>query len=1136
MGDSKVRVAVRVRPFAEREKQYEGECVLDMRDNQTIVKGKFTKDGADKPFTFDHSIWSHDKDDAHFQTQATVFKSLGTDVLENAFLGYNACIFAYGQTGSGKTYTMMGAPNDDGIIPRLCESLFETCASKKTADIKHTVEVSYMEIYNEKVQDLLAVNSGGHSLKVREHKVLGPYVQGLSRLAVSSFADVNVLMTKGNKIRTTAKTAMNDTSSRSHAVFTLFVTEHWYDKATKSTGAKASRVSLVDLAGSERVVKTGATGARLKEGANINKSLTTLGLVIKALAEQSTGSKRSFVPYRDSVLTWLLKDNLGGNAKTVMVATVSPSINNLDETISTLRYADSAKQIVNRAVINEDPNARMIRELKEELETLRSQVGSGGGGSAQSSEELVALKAQLAETEQLMQGISKSWEDKLRDSQQVVEEHKQLLDQHGASVTGTTGALRLESNLPHLVTVSTGLDFGINIFTLKEGMTRFGLADCEDEPQDVELEGSGIDPEHCIAEHVIEMDDTLQQLAEVVYLHPIGDCYVNTTLVEDSVKLKQGDVVQLGEDILLRFNHPTAALRMKQLGLELPLQPAVLHSAAQRRQLEERSKARQLAADRQREQAEALKESQKNEEARAMAELREVLEQETRKREEWEELHRIQREAEMAEQERLLQEQRDDLERQRLNADEIRRAAEEAQREVELERERAAAQRAEAAEIARQRDEELEKNRKEQEEIRMHHMRLASIDEARRKAESRKAELEARHAADASRKASGGGGMESNPFHSAAALSTSEKLVHQQAKFAHRNKGSPVLIRREPAPAARAGSDSSATVAREKVASEKLAHQREMFNQRQSLPEVKNAGKKDDTDRRIRAFEDAKKMYLQKKSTRKSSSPHEGSSPSAQSGQPPPPPGKWNPFTGTRDAGDNGENYAHVQPDEVVPDTVDLTHYIQQREQKKELDMATKAQSFQGDRPEWLMHQWDLLSEQDWFEGFCTREEAQEILADRINGSFVVRASESYHGHYAISVVQRTDERAVCHHLLIFPSYAGGDPTVPGGTRYRLGKEQRNMFNTVPKLIAYYIANPYHHHYRLRGHVKQERQAGGFNARVQQPRTTSAPRGSMRTKGTQRGLGGFRAPGSSVEGAPLHRRRDPGIYGAIEDE
>eukprot|EP00041_Stephanoeca_diplocostata_P037822 m.1448034 g.1448034 ORF g.1448034 m.1448034 type:complete len:397 (+) comp25110_c0_seq27:159-1349(+) len=326
----------------------------------------------------------------------------------------------------------------------------------------------------------------------------------------------------------------------------------------------------------------------------------------------------------------------------------------------------------------------------------------------------------------------------------------------GASVTGTTGALRLESNLPHLVTVSTGLDFGINIFTLKEGMTRFGLADCEDEPQDVELEGSGIDPEHCIAEHVIEMDDTLQQLAEVVYLHPIGDCYVNTTLVEDSVKLKQGDVVQLGEDILLRFNHPTAALRMKQLGLELPLQPAVLHSAAQRRQLEERSKARQLAADRQREQAEALKESQKNEEARAMAELREVLEQETRKREEWEELHRIQREAEMAEQERLLQEQRDDLERQRLNADEIRRAAEEAQREVELERERAAAQRAEAAEIARQRDEELEKNRKEQEEIRMHHMRLASIDEARRKAESRKAELEARHAADASRKASGG--------------------------------------------------------------------------------------------------------------------------------------------------------------------------------------------------------------------------------------------------------------------------------------------------------------------------------------------------------------------------------------------
>jgi len=207
----------------------------------------------------------------------------------------------------------------------------------------YKVEVSFMEIYNEKVRDLLVANKT--SLKVREHSILGPYVDGLSLLAVKSAEDVATLMAEGNKSRTIAATNMNSESSRSHAVFTIVLTQTMTDAGSGVTGEKVSKLSLVDLAGSERATKTGAVGERLKEGSNINKSLTTLGLVISKLAEgsaSSTNSKdsKTFIPYRDSVLTWLLKDNLGGNSRTIMIATVSPSADNYEETLSTLRYAD----------------------------------------------------------------------------------------------------------------------------------------------------------------------------------------------------------------------------------------------------------------------------------------------------------------------------------------------------------------------------------------------------------------------------------------------------------------------------------------------------------------------------------------------------------------------------------------------------------------------------------------------------------------------------------------------------------------------------------------------------------------------------------------------------------------------------
>ncbi|KAG0720447.1 Kinesin-like protein unc-104 [Chionoecetes opilio] len=290
--------------------------------------------------------------------------------------GYNVCIFAYGQTGSGKSYTMMGKSEkgQEGIIPLICKDMFNTIAETTDGELQYAVEVSYMEIYCERVRDLL--NPKKHNnLRVREHPLLGPYVEDLAKLAVTTYEDIQSLIDEGNKARTVAATNMNETSSRSHAVFTIVLTQRRDDTATKLMTERVSKISLVDLAGSERADSTGAKGTRLKEGANINKSLTTLGKVISGLADVSSKPskkrKGEFIPYRDSVLTWLLRENLGGNSKTVMVAAISPADINYDETLSTLRYADRAKAIRCNAVVNEDANAKLIRELKEEIQRLR---------------------------------------------------------------------------------------------------------------------------------------------------------------------------------------------------------------------------------------------------------------------------------------------------------------------------------------------------------------------------------------------------------------------------------------------------------------------------------------------------------------------------------------------------------------------------------------------------------------------------------------------------------------------------------------------------------------------------------------------------------------------------------------------
>uniref|UniRef100_A0A7N8X7Y3 plus-end-directed kinesin ATPase n=1 Tax=Mastacembelus armatus TaxID=205130 RepID=A0A7N8X7Y3_9TELE len=396
MAGASVKVAVRVRPFNSREMAKESKCIIQMSGNTTtILNPKQPKEN--KSFNFDFSYWSHTTpEDINYASQMQVYKDIGEEMLLHAFEGYNVCIFAYGQTGAGKSYTMMGRQEKDqqGIIPLLCEDLFTKINdSNNDNSMSYSVEVSYMEIYCERVRDLLNPKNKGN-LRVREHPLMGPYVEDLSKLAVTSYSDIQDLMDSGNKARTVAATNMNETSSRSHAVFNIIFTQRKHDMETENVSEKVSKISLVDLAGSERADSTGAKGTRLKEGANINKSLTTLGKVISALAElDSVPNKNkkkkkveSFIPYRDSVLTWLLRENLGGNSRTAMVAALSPADINYDETLSTLRYADRAKQIRCNAVINEDPNNRLVRELKEEVARLKDLLYAQGLGDIIESE------------------------------------------------------------------------------------------------------------------------------------------------------------------------------------------------------------------------------------------------------------------------------------------------------------------------------------------------------------------------------------------------------------------------------------------------------------------------------------------------------------------------------------------------------------------------------------------------------------------------------------------------------------------------------------------------------------------------------------------------------------------------------
>ncbi|XP_035861401.1 kinesin-like protein KIF13B isoform X3 [Sander lucioperca] len=572
LNDSNVKVAVRVRPLNRREKDLKTRCAVEMEGNQTVLHPAITNmnkgDPRNQPkvFAYDHCFWSIDESQKDkFAGQDVVFQCLGESLLDSAFMGYNACIFAYGQTGSGKSYTMMGSAERPGLIPRLCSSLFGRTVQEAREGESFTVEVSYMEIYNEKVRDLLDPKGNRQALRVREHKVLGPYVDGLSRLAVSCYKDIESLMSEGNKSRTVAATNMNEESSRSHAVFNIILTHTLMDLQSKTSGEKVSKLSLVDLAGSERAAKTGAAGERLKEGSNINKSLSTLGLVISALADQGAGKNRSkFVPYRDSVLTWLLKDSLGGNSRTAMVATISPAADNYDETLSTLRYADRAKSIVNHAVVNEDPNARIIRQLREEVEKLKEQLTEAESMKAPE------LKDRLEESEKLIQEMTVTWEDKLQKTEAIAQERQRQLESLGISLQSS--GIRVVDDKCFLVNLNA--DPALNellVYYLKEH-TLVGSANS----QDIQLCGMAIQAEHCVI-------DITEDNGVVLSPHRNARTCLNGAAVISPVQLHHGDRILWGNNHFFRINLPR---HMVRAGAEDEASSAVMKTCLSTERLE----------------------------------------------------------------------------------------------------------------------------------------------------------------------------------------------------------------------------------------------------------------------------------------------------------------------------------------------------------------------------------------------------------------------------------------------------------------------------------------------------------------------------------------------------------------------
>ncbi|XP_061890599.1 kinesin-like protein KIF3C [Entelurus aequoreus] len=414
-----VKVVVRCRPLNRKEESNgpSGTIVqMDLRLGQVILRNpRASHSEPQKTFTFDAVYDANSK-------QRDLYDESVRPLIDSVLAGFNGTIFAYGQTGTGKTYTMQGLwldPEKRGVIPNAFDHIF-THISRSQSDKQYLVRASYLEIYREEVRDLLDPNHGNaRGLELRESPETGVYVPDLTSCVCKSIKEIEEVMNVGNQARAVGATDMNEHSSRSHALF-LITVECGQPGPDGRKHIRVGRLNLVDLAGSERQAKTGVQGERLKEAAKINLSLSALGNVISALADGRSGH----VPYRDSKLTRLLQDSLGGNAKTVMVATLGPSSQHYDETLTTLRYANRAKNIQNQPRVNEDPKDALLREFQSEIARLRAQLNHRKWRSQQKKEQVDGEGDEDAECEE---EVEKEAEDYVKQEEQRLEREKEAI-------------------------------------------------------------------------------------------------------------------------------------------------------------------------------------------------------------------------------------------------------------------------------------------------------------------------------------------------------------------------------------------------------------------------------------------------------------------------------------------------------------------------------------------------------------------------------------------------------------------------------------------------------------------------------------------------------------------------------------
>ncbi|KAL6267376.1 hypothetical protein P5V15_000451 [Pogonomyrmex californicus] len=579
---SNLTVGIRIRPLNAKELNDPKVTTVVQGNGQNVI---VECESAHHTFMYDHCFVSHDDPliPGH-ASQEIVFRNMVLPLVQNAFEGYNVCLFAYGQTGSGKSYSLMGTetvqlntmPFDEkvGIIPRFCQEIF-TQACDNT-QVETTVEISYFEIYNEKIHDLLAnTNNGSRKapLKVREHPVFGPYVVDLSQHCVQNYKDLQAWLKVGNSQRATAATGMNEKSSRSHSIFSIILTQTRLDNQLDCEPLDANRrskINLVDLAGSERLSQTSATGDRLREGVSINKSLLTLGKVIASLTENTNNRKQGFVPYRESVLTWLLKESLGGNSRTAMLGTVSPANIHVEETLATLRYACQARAIVNRIRINEDPHDRLIRELKAEVLRLRGvregyekQLGviprrlldciepihQPDGEVRKKQKEIDKLKDRLKKTEEQLAATQMSWREKFERAEEKKSSELKYLRRCGIAIEID---FQERDKQPCLVNLAADpMLSGTLLYLIPPGLVRIGKnsrPEATSKNLDIILDGPLVRELHCSIEN---NEGKLILTPEMG-----GDTYVNGQIVTGKIVLKHGDRLVIGGNHYFKVLNP----------------------------------------------------------------------------------------------------------------------------------------------------------------------------------------------------------------------------------------------------------------------------------------------------------------------------------------------------------------------------------------------------------------------------------------------------------------------------------------------------------------------------------------------------------------------------------------------------